>query len=405
MTELTAQGNDIVSATSTAVATILKQGNEKLQQAIDTVKSLGLGNGVPTISPMVALIEEVKDADEDAAMYLARLANEGQAFNAFATKNIEGLGIGNVYQEIAQNYASIRADAKEAIEHAAAGNESFLSKLTSFWKESTQGTVAERFSKIVETFLAVNAKLSAQVKKENQVLEAYKLFRLAQGQGVVVSLDFKRKHEALLNAAKAAEVDAQAAVDAAPSTDEVERARLMTVRDAAVDARKKREKAWQTAKDIAEDIGNNHNVSDLIMKEAEGTIENKDRVYKRGVSFISLNQTTIAAMSLSYTSKIGLADGVNALDAMTQGMNDSLNDLADISGKVNEKAIKAGYGATIDANAVERFATSLISEMEQSAPLVEKYRGEAEESSTRISDIVEKTRKRAVELASRPATA
>jgi hypothetical protein len=403
MTENTAQSNDIVAAASTAVATVIRQGNEKLQQAIDTVKSLNLRTGVSSISPMVSIIEEIKDAGEDEAMYLARLVNEGQAFNKFVTDNIEGLAIGNVYQEIAANYASIRADAKEAIEHAASGNEGLLGKITSFWKSTTKGTVAERFTEIVDSFLSVNDKLKTQVKKENQVLDAYKLFRLAQGQGVVVALEFKRKHEVLLETAKEAEVAAQAAVDASTGTD-IEKATLMTVRDAAIDERKKRSKFWQSSKDIAEDVSNSHNVSDLIMKEAENTIENKERVYKRGVSFITMNQSTIAALSLSYTAKIGLADGVNALDAMTQGMNDSLNDLADISGKVNERAIKAGYGSTIDPNAVERFATALISEMEQSAPLVEKYRNESEQGSNRISEIVEQTRKRSVELANRAAT-
>jgi hypothetical protein len=402
MTENTAQGNDIVVAATTAVVTAMKQGYGKLQEAVETVRSLNLRTGVPSISPMVSVIEEIKDAGEDEAMYLARLVNEGQAFERFVTENIDGLAIGNVYKDIAANYASIRADAKEAVEHAASGNEGFLDKITSFFKESTKGTVAERFAEIVETFLSANEKLKTQVKKETQVLDAYKLFRLAQGQGVVVALEFKRKHEELLEAAKEAEVAAQAAVDASTGTD-VEKAALMAARDAAIDERKKRTKFAQSAKDIAEDVSNAHNVSDLIMKEAENTIENKDRVYKRGVSFITMNQSTIAAFSMSYTAKIGLADGVNALEAMTGGMNDSLNDLADISGKVNERAIKAGYGTTIDPNAVERFAAALIGEMEQSAPLVEKYRGESEQASNRIADIVEQTRKRTVELANRSA--
>jgi hypothetical protein len=402
MTENTAQGNDIVAAATTAVVTARKQGYGKLQEAVETVRSLNLRTGVPSISPMVSVIEEIKDAGEDEAMYLARLVNEGQAFERFVTENIDGLAIGNVYKDIAANYASIRADAKEAVEHAASGNEGFLDKITSFFKESTKGTVAERFAEIVETFLSANEKLKTQVKKETQVLDAYKLFRLAQGQGVVVALEFKRKHEELLEAAKEAEVAAQAAVDASTGTD-VEKAALMAARDAAIDERKKRTKFAQSAKDIAEDVSNAHNVSDLIMKEAENTIENKDRVYKRGVSFITMNQSTIAAFSMSYTAKIGLADGVNALEAMTGGMNDSLNDLADISGKVNERAIKAGYGTTIDPNAVERFAAALIGEMEQSAPLVEKYRGESEQASNRIADIVEQTRKRTVELANRSA--
>lgn len=384
---------------------MIKVGSQQLQKAIDTILALGLRDGVTTVSPLVAIIEDIKHAGPDEALFLARLATESVNFNDFVVRNVQGLEIGNVFQELTDNFASIRADAKQAVESVSEGERSFLDKLTSFWKESTKGTIAERFAEIVVKYDGVNGKLFEQVKKETQVIDAYKLFRLAQGQGVVVSLQLKKNHEVLLQEAVIAKDKAQADVDAAAGGDEIERARLMTVRDAAVDAHKRQDKAWQTAKDIAEDISNAHHVSDLIMKEAESTIEFKDRIYKRGVSFIGNNRSTIAAFSVSYTAKVGLADGVNALEAMTKGMNDSLNDLADLSGKANERAIKAGYGATIDPAAVERFATALMTELEETAPLIEKHRGEAAANAQTISDLVEDVRKRVVSLGNRPAPA
>ena len=56
MTDLTAQGNAIVATASTAVATVLKEGGEKLQQAID-----------------IARHQQAKSLELRAAMSLSRL--------------------------------------------------------------------------------------------------------------------------------------------------------------------------------------------------------------------------------------------------------------------------------------------------------------------------------------------
>lgn len=381
---------------------IVKLGSQQLQQAIDLVVSLGKRDGAQRSSAIVDIIDEIKDADEDAALFLARLASEGVAFNDFVMKSVQGLEIGNVYQDITAKFASIRKDAKEAIENVTDdGEEGFLDKLKAFWNSSTKGTVADRFKDIIELYDGVNNGLSAQVKSERKAVEAFKIFRLAQGQGVVVALGFKKKHEALLEEAKAAAAKAQSDIDAAAGLDEIERAKLKNVRDAAVDYQRRRENAWQTAKDIAEDISNGHNVSDMIVKDAEGAIDLKDRVFKRGVSLLGNHQATVAAFALNYAAKIGLADGVNALDAMTKGMNDSLNDLADLSGKVNERAIKSAYGTTVDPDAVDRFARAMLEEAETSISLIEQSRGEAAASSEKIADSVENLRKRFVEMSTK----
>ncbi|UIL27029.1 hypothetical protein LZK75_18130 [Rhizobium leguminosarum] len=80
MTDLTAQGNAIVATASTAVSTVLKEGGEKLQQAIDIVKSLGLRGDVRKPQAIVSIIEEIKDADPDLAYFIARTLSEQGGF-------------------------------------------------------------------------------------------------------------------------------------------------------------------------------------------------------------------------------------------------------------------------------------------------------------------------------------
>ena len=50
----------------------------------------------------------------------------------------------------------------------------------------------------------------------------------------------------------------------------------------------------------------------------------------------------------------GLHESTKSLEAMKEGVSESLEDLADIGGKVQEAAVRAGYGPTIRAEAVAK---------------------------------------------------
>jgi hypothetical protein len=85
---------------------------------------------------------------------------------------------------------------------------------------------------------------------------------------------------------------------------------------------------------------------------------------------------------------------------MKDGVSKSLEDLADIGGKIQEEAVKAGYGPTIRAESVKKLVDSvtdfqeksllIINEMrELSTKNAEEIRVAVEDGKTRIAHLVE----------------
>lgn len=381
---------------------IVLAGSQALQAAIDKIKGLGLRTEPKGPQAIVTIIEAIKDVDEEAALFVARTLAEQVVFDGLVVSKISGIAVGDEYTEINEGFNSIREEAKAAVTDAASGRKKgLLASVASFFKEATEGDIADRFKKIEERFEQVTTSLEAQLKGEAEILAAYKLFRNALGRSHVAALEIKKKLDTILADAKAKATAAQAAVDAAPSEDEAARVTLALERDAANDQRDREDSRWQVAKDLAESLQIAYSVTEVTMKKLEDTSKLKDRIWRRAVTFFATNRSTLAALKANYSATVGLAQGTNALDAMTDGVNKSLEDLADVTGKVNEKAIRSGYGATIDPNSVGKLVDALIAETEQTIPLIEEMRIFATESAAAIDAKVEEGKQRYSELANR----
>ena len=59
---------------------------------------------------------------------------------------------------------------------------------------------------------------------------------------------------------------------------------------------------------------------------------------------------------------------------MKEGVSKSLEDLADIGGKVQEAALKAGYGPTIRADAVKKLVDSVVNYQIRSREIIAEMR-------------------------------
>jgi hypothetical protein len=381
---------------------IVVMGSQALQTAIDKIKALGLRTEPKGPQAIVTIIEAIKDVDEEMALFIARTLAEQVVFDGLVVSKISGIAVGDDYKEINEGFNSIREEAKAAVTDAASGKEkSLFASITSFFKEATEGDISDRFKKIEDRFEQVTTSLEAQLKGEAEILTAYKLFRNALGRSHVAALEIKKKLDVILTDAKAKAATAQAAVDAAPSDDEAARVTLALERDAANDQRDREDSRWQVAKDLAESLQIAYSVTEVTMKKLEDTSKLKDRIWRRAVTFFATNRSTLAALKANYSATVGLAQGTNALDAMTDGVNKSLEDLADVTGKVNEKAIRSGYGATIDPNSVAKLVDALIAETEQTIPLIEEMRDVATRNAAAIDATVEEGKQRYSDLANR----
>jgi uncharacterized protein YaaN involved in tellurite resistance len=94
----------------------------------------------------------------------------------------------------------------------------------------------------------------------------------------------------------------------------------------------------------------------------------------------------------------GLHESTATLNAMKEGMSKSLDTLSEVGGKVQEEAVKAGYGPTIRADAVKKLVDSVVTYQEHSQDIIDEMRKLATQNSAEIRDAVEDGKRRIAKL-------
>ena len=106
----------------------------------------------------------------------------------------------------------------------------------------------------------------------------------------------------------------------------------------------------------------------------------------------------LTALSASFTGLHGLHESTKTLDAMKEGVSRSLEDLAEIGGKVQEAALEAGYGPTIRAEAVKKLVDSVVNYQERSREIIAEMRTLSTRNAEEIREAVESGKQRLARL-------
>lgn len=170
-------------------------------------------------------------------------------------------------------------------------------------------------------------------------------------------------------------------------------------RDQAIRGLQNEEKRYQIAKDLADNLTVSYNTSEVVMARLLQTTTAKERVYAQATSFFGTNEVVLTALSASFTGMFGLHEGTQTIEAMKDGISKSLEDLADVGGKVQEAATRAGYGPTIRAESVKKLVDSVVDWQTRSQEIIEEMRQLATRNATEIRDSVEDGKRRLARLA------
>ena len=377
-----------------------------LDKALAGLRALGFGSDVSKPAPVIALLNQITDLDEDRVIAIARTLDEASHFNEIVREQIESVSIGERYDDITKSFNSIRDDARGLVDQFEDGKIDTFERLSNIWMKVTRGDIAARFKKISNTYLEVAEDSKDQIEREHRILEAYQDFRGALKQSEVQALEVLKTAEGLLAAAKQKVVDASAAVEAhGAEGDPAERARLELARDEEVRRLQAEEKRYQIAKDLSDNITIGYNTSEVIMARLMQTTNAKERVYAQAVSFFGTNETVLTALTASFTGMHGLHESTQTVEAMKKGVSESLETLADIGGKVQEAALRAGYGPSIRAESVKMLVDSVVAYQERSRTIIDEMREAATRNSREIRDAVEDGKRRMAELLEAGATA
>jgi uncharacterized protein YaaN involved in tellurite resistance len=94
----------------------------------------------------------------------------------------------------------------------------------------------------------------------------------------------------------------------------------------------------------------------------------------------------------------GLHESTQTLEVMKEGMSKSLETLADMGDKIQEAAVRAGYGPTIRADSVKKLVDSVVGFQEKSLAIVDEMRKLSTQNSVEIRDAVEDGKRRIAQL-------
>ena len=382
-------------STTSIVSTPLKY----LDKAVNGLRDLGLMPEKPEEAPILALIAQVSDLDEEKSVAIARTLSHTTVFNEVVREQIAQMKVGERYEKITDAFNSIRDDAKSMVDQLDDGKISTMEKLQNLWVRITRGDIPDRFRKIKETYLDVTGDTKDQIERETKIIESYKDFRVALKEAQVMAFQLLKKAEAEVEAAKGRLASASKAVESYTGGDRAEIARLELDRDQSLRELQDEDKRYQIVKDLAENLSISYNTTEVVMARLAQSTEVKERVYSQAVSFFGTNETVFTALNASFTSLQGLHESTRTLDAMKEGVNQSLETIAEVGGKVQEDALRAGYGPTIKAESVKKLVDSVVNFQEKSRALIAEMRDLATRNEQEISAAVENSKKRMAELA------
>ena len=378
----------------------VKTPMQYLDKATNALRDLGLmPEGGAEDAPIVGLLEKITDLDPERIAVITRTLGQMGVFNEVVRDQISQMEIGERYREITDGFNSIRDDAKRMVDQLADSKVDIFERATNVWMKVSRGDVADRFDAIKETYLEVSRDNKENIEREHIILEAYRDFRGALKQAEVSALEVLKKAEQKLEAAKSDLMKSSDAVAAYTGEDAAERAKLELARDEFLRRMQNEEGRYQIAKDLADNLTIGYNTSEVIMARLMQTTSAKERVYQQSVSFFSTNDSVLTALKASFTGMFGLHEATQTLNEMKEGVSKSIEVLAEIGGKVQEEALKAGYGPTIRADAVKKLVDSVVNYQEKSTEIIAEMRKLATQNSEEIRDAVEDGKRRIARLA------
>jgi hypothetical protein len=369
-----------------------------LDKAMLKLRDLGLVPEKTEEAPIVVLLNRVSDLDQDKVVAIARTLSQTSLFNQVVREQVSGMGLSDRYTKVTDAFNSIRDDAKALVEQLEDGKINTWERFQNAWMKATRGDIPARFDKIKKVYLDVAKDTNDQIEREHTILTAYQDFRGALKEAEILALQVLKTAEQKLAAQKAELEKAVQAVEQAPTDDLVARAKLELARDEQLRAVQFAEDRYQICKDLSDNMTVGYNTSEVVMGRLVQTTNAKDRVYKQAVSFFGTNETVLTALSASFTGLMGLSESTRTLDAMKEGVSKSLEDLAEIGGKVQEAALRAGYGPTIRADAVKKLVASVVNYQERSREIIDEMRTLSTRNAAEIREAVETGKQRLARL-------
>ncbi|MCK9802049.1 merozoite surface protein 3b [Pseudomonas sp. MAFF 302030] len=362
-----------------------------LERSMSALRSIGISFPQQD-APVLALLDKVAVYDVTRVTNIAATLQQSTVFNAAVRDKLQGMDISTRYADIASSFDSIRTDAEQMMEWMADGKLQFSERIQLAWLNVRRGSIPDRFESIREHYLAVAKSANEQIQLETLILEAYQDYRLAMKSAEVDASEVQKIALAQMDAGRKALADASAALEEAGLA--ADQAKLELERDVALRNLQDEDKRFQIITDIADQLKAAYGAAELVFARLNQYHAVKERLYQRAVSFFATNEIVLTGLAAGFTSSGGLAETTQTLNAMTDGINTSLEVQARAGGDQLNAALKAGYGSSLKASSVKALADAVLEFQASSLSLIQELRKESASAAAEIESVTEDSKRR-----------
>ena len=349
-------------------------------------------------SQLASLLQEVVAVDEPKVLAIAKTLRYTSKFNDMVRENVEDIRIGDRYGDITKMFDSIRDDAKTLLKQLEDGKIDWKEKLQNLWMKFWRGTPHKRFEKIRELYLDVSEDTKGQLDNENEIMEGYMDFRFALKDAEILAQEVLKTQEANLENVRQELQQKNEAFSSYKGDDEAEKSRLQMARDEAQRAFNQEDKNYQLIKDVAENFTIGYNVGETLVAKLKQTHDVKEQVHRRAMVFFGTNEHVFTLLDAVYTSQHGLHEATQTYEAMKEGINKGIEDVAELGRELEKAALKAGYGSTLSKESVQKLVDAVVSYQEESLQTIKQLREESAQNAKEIAEIVEQGKEKCQQI-------
>jgi hypothetical protein len=358
-----------------------------LESATAKLAAIGIATPEPQPTPVLGLLERLESVDPDRVLVIARTLQQASYFNEVVRTHIRGQELAERYNAIAESFTSIREDVRTLVDHRQNGRPSFKQRLQQRWMKLRRGSIEQRFQAIARTYRDVVSDSRAAIDREQTILAAYMDFRSALKQAEIEAHTLHEQTETHLDQAR---TRLQASEKQLAEADgDRQRAEAELARDQTLTRFEQARKNEQIAKDLAENLRISYATGETVMGRLSQSSDVKERVYEQSVAFFSTNESVFTALAATFVSLGGLHESTQTLERMKQGMNESIETLADVGDDVLMQGTRAGYGPSLRAESVEKLVDAIGDYQQRTFETTREMRELATENADEIARLVE----------------
>ncbi|UCF20756.1 MAG: cell surface protein [Gemmatimonadota bacterium] len=371
----------------------------RLDAAVDVLNKFGIIPTEDEVSQMADLLDDIVEVDPPKVTAMARVMQYMGSFNELVRDEIRDVKVGERYNKIADLFDSVVTDARILIDQLDDNRIDLKERIRNSWMKLVRGGIPRRFEKIKSTYNDVGRDTNAHLGRENRVLSAYAEFRGAVKEAESLAYEVATGQEKNLAHARQASESSENELKSYKGSDPARKAELQLARDEAYQALVREERRLRLVSDIAEHLKMGYSVGETVMARLQQSHDAKEQVHNRSVAFFGTNEHVFTALAATYTSQLGLHEATQTLDAMAEGVNRSLETLAEVGGKLQEEALKAAHGPTIRAEALQKLVDAVVEYQTTSRQKIRELRDANKRNAEEIERIVEEGKERARETA------